>query len=182
MSLLAASSKDAFNYLWKLHPGTYCPAFQDVGGDGRSSSQLSESLWNAMKDVRFLPLPRAYSEILFLLSRWFTSRYTEMQKISKNEGNVCYILTYCQYTITCPFHLIPAYEVLIIVFADNYCSINNNVNVLMCMMFSLLPSLCACRSRTSPESSCILAENDGASAEVFCEIVRLKYGCGRLCR
>mgnify|MGYP003644156425 CR=1 FL=1 len=87
-----------------------------------------------------------------------------------------------QYTITCPFHLIPAYEVLIIVFADNYCSINNNVNVLMCMMFSLLPSLCACRSRTSPESSCIIAENDGASAEVFCEIVRLKYGCGRLCR
>ncbi len=87
MGLLAVQSKEAFSYVWRLDPGTYCPAFQKVGGDGRSTSQLSESLWNSMKDIRFLPLTRAYSEILFLLSNWFSNRYEKLKKICETEGN-----------------------------------------------------------------------------------------------
>lgn len=80
MGLLAIANQDAFAYVWRIEPGSYCPAFQTVGGDGRSTSQLSESLWNAMREIRFLPLTQAYVDLLFLYSKWFSERYEDIKK------------------------------------------------------------------------------------------------------
>tara|TARA_R110002050_G_scaffold167853_2_gene298895 strand:+ start:428 stop:775 length:348 start_codon:yes stop_codon:yes gene_type:complete len=83
---MAITNNEAFQYVWKVDPGSYCPAFQMKGGDGRCSSQLSESLWNAMREIRFLPLTRAYVELLFLMSSWFSTRH-EILREKEAEGS-----------------------------------------------------------------------------------------------